>query len=317
MSPRNKGNKGKARDEQKSSADSPNSRHVDAVNHALFEIYANDDIKEQAAPRATEVFDKATVMNIPGREIVGNDKDIQTSERLAEGARRLQSLEEHMTDVADRINDYMADHDRQFGELRSAVQELKYASRGYRDSRHRFLDVYRRKIEEATKPFSCGTIRSGEVRAHGGDCVSDAELYECGERDDEQVFIRIYSLACLQVRQIAKARKSTAIRALNEYGTYEVDTDCTIPDTVKAAFKHFCAELTDNPSTSLNHYDGGKPHGSYMEYRGRFLEWRQQERDRVAAEENVAQRLSIRFLYHREIYGQDAARPFKSRTTTP
>lgn len=81
------------------------------------------------------------------------------------------------------------DNDRQFEILESEVQQLTDASYGYRDIRHRFLDMYSRDIKKATKTFNSGKIRSGKARAHGGECVSDTELYECGERDDGQTFI--------------------------------------------------------------------------------------------------------------------------------
>lgn len=74
------------------------------------------------------------------------------------------------------------------GVLNIEVEVLNEASIGYRQTRNRFLDVYRRDVigdpdARLTKPISVGN-----AAAHNGDAVVDAYLYQLGERQDTMLF---------------------------------------------------------------------------------------------------------------------------------
>ena len=85
------------------------------------------------------------------------------------------------------------------GGLRNEVKDLKLASEGYRRIRNRFINVYRRDVLGHVTHQEYQQISDGNNAAHGGDAVTDASLYTCGERHDEDVLIELYGLSASQI----------------------------------------------------------------------------------------------------------------------
>ena len=283
MSPNKKGKKGKAADKaaEKTKADSATSRHIEYIAYTSAKVEDDEDVSKSAVSAIAQALTNAMHSNVGEREVYGNQSGInllQQSEKLAQVSRQIEDLQAQDRNQA-----------RQIQALQDQTRQLQDASLGYRQIRHRFLDVYRRDVRRITSPQTFTSIRSGNLRAHAGDCVTDAELYASGERDDAHIFVHIYGLDYQKVRQLAASRNETAIQALNDYGTHEADTESTIPENVRAAFTHFCNQLSDQPSKSLDRYEPSEHYRSYLNYYGSFQAWRQAESTRRRAQRDRPQ----------------------------
>ena len=78
---------------------------------------------------------------------------------------------------------------------------------GYRDIRNRFIDTFRRDILSDKTACGMGSIHVGNARAHGGDCVTDAQLFEEGGRSDPQIMELIYGVSTETVLRLCKCRE--------------------------------------------------------------------------------------------------------------
>jgi hypothetical protein len=74
------------------------------------------------------------------------------------------------------------------------MQELKYASMGYRKIRHRFLDTFSRDSSQGIGPEEWSRIEQGNRAAHSGDLITDVWLYASGQRTNETSLVQLYGL---------------------------------------------------------------------------------------------------------------------------
>lgn len=68
-------------------------------------------------------------------------------------------------------------------------------SEGYLRVRYRFLSTFKRDVLELRlPPQERSKLLSGNISAHGGDALADAQLYQNGDRQDDMVYILLYGL---------------------------------------------------------------------------------------------------------------------------
>lgn len=84
------------------------------------------------------------------------------------------------------------------------VRYLLDQAKGYRGIGQRFLDVYRRDVLQDNSARCSAAIAAGNAAAHAGDAVSDASLYEAGDRHDVSLMFKIYGLCPYQVLELCK-----------------------------------------------------------------------------------------------------------------
>ena len=279
------GRKGKEKDDtEEAEVKVGTTKLVESVAHTSSNADDDDDVARMADLAITEALSHATESSVEGRsEVNGNPSEIlllQQNEKLEQLFNQITLLQTGNKEFEQQIQG----HSRQIESLNIQIRQLKDASTGYREVRHRFLDVYRRNLRNLANPHISARTRAGNQRTHAGDCVTDGALYENEERDDDLVFVYIYNLTYQKVQLLAQHKNNTAIERINEFGTWEVDKDINIPNKVKTAFSQFCLEVCDHPSKNLDHYEAGEPLRSYMNYINVAQDWRQEESNRKAAE---------------------------------
>lgn len=88
--------------------------------------------------------------------------------------------------------------------LKGQVGRLMDSSESYYSIRKRFLDVYQRDIkgEEALKWSK--SILEGNQKAHEGDAITDAMLFEKEKRTDKRLYRELYGLGHERVLEFRK-----------------------------------------------------------------------------------------------------------------
>ena len=72
--------------------------------------------------------------------------------------------------------------------------------------RRRFLDVYKRDVQEMQELKGSKAIREGNSIAHDGDVIGDALLYDKDKRTDTKVFQELYGLDYLKILDFSKQK---------------------------------------------------------------------------------------------------------------
>ena len=126
------------------------------------------------------------------------EKDKQSAVDRAE----IKELKDRMANKDTQIDYHqaqLAESQAQITSLQNRVHSLAADAEGYYDIRHRFIDVYRRDIrKDATEEVSA-RIKKGNVKAHEGDVIVDAQLYTTGRRFNEFALINLYGLDSNQI----------------------------------------------------------------------------------------------------------------------
>jgi hypothetical protein len=144
-----------------------------------------------------------------GRTTYRNLKDLELLEK-----KHNQKSEERFKRIEDMIVKEAANNKKENAKdririvnLENRVNVLTLASKGYREIRHRFLNVYRRDILGKVGPQGRENIITGNKAAHEGDVITDADLYnpkESNTRHDEEVLVALYGLTACQISQLGK-----------------------------------------------------------------------------------------------------------------
>ena len=140
--------------------------------------------------------ERTTYGNPLGRELLEDRHDMKEMMKRLEG--KVNKMEEEIANSKAQITD-----------LQHRVKVLTVASEGYRNIRHRFLDVYRRDILRDLDKQGLKYVGVGNAVAHEGDAITDAELYTSGDRHDEPVLIDLYGLKATQISYLGKCRTSS------------------------------------------------------------------------------------------------------------
>lgn len=163
----------------------------------------------------------------------------------------------------------MANNETQIADLQSRVKALTQSSEGYRKIRNRFLDIYRRDVLGDIGKQGLKNISEGNIAAHEGDAVADAELFTSGKRSDDDVLIDLYGLSSSRISDLGKYQTSlpkfyivaslcsiarvdnfNCISILNIRATWKTKGQIIPPD-VAAAFETFVKELNMNPDQDV------------------------------------------------------------------
>ena len=89
-------------------------------------------------------------------------------------------------------------------DLQHCIKALPLASGGYRKTRHRFLEVYRRDILDNVDKQGRRKIGEGNEAAHNGNTVTDASLCTSGERRTETILVSLHGLTANQISILSK-----------------------------------------------------------------------------------------------------------------
>jgi hypothetical protein len=143
-----------------------------------------------------------TYGNLAGRELLKEINEKREMFKRFEGM--IEKLEKRDADKEFRI----VDLEHHVSDLQGHIKTLSQASKGYREVRHRFLEVYRRDFLGGINRQGHKKIGTGNEAAHNGDAITDAYLYTSGERHDETVLVDLYGLTSLQISHLGKCRTS-------------------------------------------------------------------------------------------------------------
>lgn len=149
-------------------------------------ITPNDDVTEVAlsimesainGAGVGQAGDECTCGNEEGRSLLYDLSDVK-----AEQQRQSENWERNWEKFESRQNQ---DKER-IKSLEDRISYLLHSSNGYHDIRHRFLDNF--ITLGTTDPPSRVRIEKGNMAAHWGVVIADAELYTSGERFDKRNF---------------------------------------------------------------------------------------------------------------------------------
>ena len=98
------------------------------------------------------------------------------------------------TSQIDKHQKQTDEHQKHISSLESRVRRLVQSSEGYLTIRRRFLDVYKRDIKAMEELKGSKAIRDGNLRAHEGDALGDAVLFDRDQRTDRSIYRELYGL---------------------------------------------------------------------------------------------------------------------------
>jgi len=113
-------------------------------------------------------------------------------------------LKQRLASLEIKVANLETESKTEIAELHHKINTLSLASEGYRKSRNRFLDVYRRDVRNDLDLKGRQNIADGNEAAHHGDAVADAALYISGERLDHGIIIEIYGLHPADIASLGK-----------------------------------------------------------------------------------------------------------------
>lgn len=109
--------------------------------------------------------------------------------------------------------DFLEDMQQRMSRLEVRLQQHTYLigqltaqSDKYIAIRERFLDVFNKNVLDIRSLESGQIITAGKVTAPRGDCVTDAQLYRDGRRQDDLLMIRLYGLPWHKILELCKSR---------------------------------------------------------------------------------------------------------------
>ena len=110
------------------------------------------------------------------------------------------------------------EHQKELGEQQKEITSLKRhvgrlieSSEGYLSIRRRFLAIYRRDVKGEEVLQGSETIPEGNMRAHEGDALGDAILFDRDQRRDRSLYRELYGLDHTQVLEFCTDQDSLRI----------------------------------------------------------------------------------------------------------
>jgi hypothetical protein len=98
------------------------------------------------------------------------------------------------------------DHEQRHQSSMIHFQDVRLTSAEYLEIRQRFLDVFRRDKLGAYSPGLKSNIALGNERAHGGDAVTDAEIFVRGMRHDIELMKMVYGISANKVLELRESQ---------------------------------------------------------------------------------------------------------------
>ena len=170
---------------------------IDVIIYDQTPLESDDDIEEVAEDTMTRAFKTAKDGFVRDRRTYGNERGVALLENL-------QKVLESNDKLLARVSRLEGD----VSTLEGRVHTLTDSSEGYRAIRSRFLDTFRRDVRGETSYGGTETIKQGNLRAHGGDCLADASLYTIGRRHDPDLLVDVYGLDHNQIEMLGKFLKA-------------------------------------------------------------------------------------------------------------
>ncbi|PUU82432.1 hypothetical protein B9Z19DRAFT_1120757 [Tuber borchii] len=209
-----------------------------------------DDTKENAknAFKSTIDEEELEVRRERGQLYVGNLRGLGLA-GLPEGLRILEEQDVARTGREMVKDAELATLKEEVSELKASQQLLKLTTIDYKRVRGRFVSVYKRDVLKIRTAWDKLIIDSGNVRAHEGDALIDALLYEyntIGARPDFFVFVQLYGM---NPQEVVKLTHRETIKVLNLHATVCANADQRPNPEFLAKFITFITEFQRSGNT--------------------------------------------------------------------
>lgn len=189
-------------EDDKHSEDS--SQPCDAIVACTIDPSADDTMITDASQKLKDMVDRGLhVETIRNGVFVGNHQGLEYAScrmRLDEITDRITALERDNKDLKSDNTDLKSDNKN----LNSRITDLELSTQGFYKLRSRFLSTYKRDRLGTASSADYQTIGEGNVFAHAGNALRDAELYTRGERTDFPTYKSLYGLHPGIVTMISK-----------------------------------------------------------------------------------------------------------------
>ena len=238
--------------------------HVTTGQGGHNHVYAN--------PGGHGILRELEQMRMEMKILMANDekKTSQIDEhqkRIDEGQKQIDEHQKRIDEGQKQIDEHQKriDEDQKhISSLESHVKRLVQCSDGYLSIRRRFLDVFKRDIMDMKELKGSKAIREGDSRAHEGDALGDAVVFDRDQRTDRSIYRELYGLDHQQVldfRTYTDGLFSTPCQKLticidsasddgrlflvqNAHATV-VAQGRPLPDDLKVAFNFFLAKVEE------------------------------------------------------------------------
>jgi hypothetical protein len=129
-------------------------------------------------------------------------------------------------------------------EVQCLIQNLLVRQKGYLDSRHRFLDEFRRDILHDPEIEWEPVFDSHNPPAHHGDAVTDVGLYD-GWGDNDTI-INVYRLEPNNILTLARNKDFCSIGILDARASLKSNKDVPIPQEIEDSWVNYVESLQQN-----------------------------------------------------------------------
>ena len=123
-------------------------------------------------------------------------------QRLEQMERKIMVLESKDEQKSSQIKEHQKDIDefkKNISFLECRVRQLGQTSEGYLSIRRRFIDVYKRDVKGMEEFKGSKAIYEGNIKAHNGDALVDAVLFDRDQRTDKSIYRELYGIESQQV----------------------------------------------------------------------------------------------------------------------
>ena len=171
---------------------------MDAIIHDQVSVPPFDDPETAAKIRLRNECENAT-LGVDGETYVcGNSRGRSLLDNMHVIIRRVETLESKEMVMRGQIGE----HEKEIIALKGRVGRLSQNSDGYRCIRRQFLDIYRRDVKDDQAVKGAPAVKAGNAKAHGGDALADAALFQHDHRTDNRLYRDLYGLDYRQVLEL-------------------------------------------------------------------------------------------------------------------
>jgi hypothetical protein len=168
------------------------------VSAILFEeihVPSQQDAEPLIKSRLRDGAEHVTIGQIGNNLVYANSGGHGILEELEQMKREMKILMAKDEKKASQIEE----HQKHISSLETRVGHLVQSSEGYLSIRRRFLEVYKRDIKAMEELKGSKAIREGNLRAHEGDALGDAVVFDRDQRTDRSIYRELYGLDHQQV----------------------------------------------------------------------------------------------------------------------
>lgn len=183
---------------------------MDVVLFETTYLRSNIDMHETAQQAMESSLRAAYSDSIGDRLVYGNQKGLSILERLEELTLRMGAQEKKLA-IQDQK---LAFQDQKMNAQEEKITVLGRSSEGYRKIRKRFLATWKRDHLGGITDELSSHIHEGNIAAHGGDALTDADLIATGQCGEPGLFLDIYGLSHEEVLELGH-RNDDSIYVLN------------------------------------------------------------------------------------------------------